>query len=153
LIPMVLGFIWYNPKVLGKAWMEASGMTEEKAKNANMALVFGLSFLFSFFLAFALQFLVIHQSGVTSLFYKQPINDPSTEMGALYKKIMDTLGTSYRTFKHGALHGTIGGFMIALPILATNAMFEGKGFKYIAINAGYWIICMALMGGLICAWM
>ncbi|MGZ3933009.1 MAG: DUF1761 domain-containing protein, partial [Bacteroidia bacterium] len=76
LIPMVLGFIWYNPKVLGKAWMEASGMTEEKAKNANMALVFGLSFLFSFFLAFALQFLVIHQSGVTSLFYKQPINDP-----------------------------------------------------------------------------
>ncbi|MGZ3933107.1 MAG: DUF1761 domain-containing protein, partial [Bacteroidia bacterium] len=85
--------------------------------------------------------------------YKQPINDPSTEMGALYKKIMDTLGTSYRTFKHGALHGTIGGFMIALPILATNAMFEGKGFKYIAINAGYWIICMALMGGLICAWM
>jgi hypothetical protein len=152
LIPMVMGFIWYNPKVFGKAWMAASGMTEEKAKSANMALIFGLSFIFSFIFAFGLQFMVIHQFHVTSLFYKQPIDDPNTEMGALYKKIMDLLGSSYRTFKHGSLHGTIGGIMVALPILATNAMFEGKGFKYIAINAGYWIVCMGIMGGILSAW-
>src|SRR6478735_6587269 len=96
LVPMALGFIWYNPKFLGKAWMEASGMTEEKAKNANMGLVFGLSFVFSFILAFGLQFMCIHQFHVGSLFYMQPINDPSTEAGALYKGVMDLLGTSYR---------------------------------------------------------
>jgi hypothetical protein len=37
-----------------------------------------------------------------------------------------------------------------LPILATNALFERKGFKYIAINAAYWIITLAVMGGIIC---
>lgn len=153
LVPMIMGFIWYNPKVLGTAWMEASGMTPEKAKNANMVLIFILSFVFSFILAFSIQFMTIHQFGVNSLFYKQPINDPGTEMGALYKHIMDALGTSYRTFKHGALHGTIGAITIVLPVIATGAMFEGKGFKYIAINAGYWIISMAIMGGIVCGWM
>jgi len=44
------------------------------------------------------------------------------------------------------------GILFALPILATNAMFERKSFKYIAINAGYWIITIGLMGGVISQW-
>ena len=44
------------------------------------------------------------------------------------------------------------GLFLALPILGTNALFERKGFKYIAVNAGYWILTIALMGGLLCAW-
>ena len=40
LIPMVVAMVWYNPKVFGNAWMKAAGMTEEKAKGANMFLVF-----------------------------------------------------------------------------------------------------------------
>jgi len=44
----VVGFIWYNPKVFGTIWMKESGMTEEKAKNGNMAKIFGLTFVFSF---------------------------------------------------------------------------------------------------------
>ena len=31
----IVGFIWYNPKVFGTAWMNETGMTEEKAKGAN----------------------------------------------------------------------------------------------------------------------
>ena len=148
-VPMVLGFIWYNPRVFGKAWMEATGMTPEKGKQSNMAVVFGVSFVMSFFLAFAIQFMVVHQYHVGSLFYKLPIDDAATPEGALYKQIMDLLGGSWRTFKHGALHGFIGGFMIALPIMCTNALFEQKGFKYIAVNAGYWIVAMTIMGGII----
>lgn len=155
LIPMALGFVWYNPKFLGKAWMEATGMTEEKAKNANMALVFGLSFVFALMFSFGLQFMAIHQYHITSAFfdYMGKIEDPNTAEGGIYKQVMDLVGTSHRTFRHGALHGTIGGIMIALPIMATNALFEGKGFKYIAINAGYWIIAMMLMCGILSAWM
>jgi hypothetical protein len=63
---------------------------------------------------------------------------------------MDTHGNNFRTFKHGLLHGSMSGILFVLPILAINAMFERKGFKYIAINAGYWIICLAIMGGIIC---
>lgn len=152
LVPLIIGMVWYNPKIgFGKAWMKASDMTDEKAKGTNMALVFGLTYIFSFFVAFALVFMTTHQHHVTSLFYLQPIQDPSTEMGALYKSIMDHLGNSYRTFKHGALHGTIGGIMTALPVIGINALFERKSFRYIAINSGYWIVSMGIMGGIVCA--
>ena len=46
-------------------------------------------------------------------------------------------------------HGFLGGLFIALPILCTNALFEQKGWKYIWINAGYWIVTMTIMGGII----
>ncbi|HWY11809.1 MAG TPA: DUF1761 domain-containing protein [Bacteroidia bacterium] len=151
LVPMVMGFIWYNPKVFGTAWMAATGMTPEKGKQANMPMVFIVSFILSFLLAFAIQFMTIHQYHVGSLFYKLPIDDAATPEGALYKQVMDLLGSSWRTFKHGALHGFIGGVMIALPIIATGSLFEQKGWKYIWINAGYWIVCMTIMGGIVCA--
>ncbi len=153
LVPMIMGFIWYNPKVLGNAWMQAAGLSEEKMKGANMAVIFGVSFILSFLLAFSIQFMVIHQYHFGSMLYKTSFQDPSTDIGAMYKAIMDHYGTSYRTFKHGALHGTIGGLFVATPIIATGALFERKGFKYIAINCGYWIICMAIMGGIVSAWM
>lgn len=155
IIPMALGMIWYNPKVLGTAWMNASGMTEEKAKTANMGLVFGLSFFFSFLLAFEMQFLVIHQYHITSAFfdYREQIKDVALPEGALFKQVMDLVGMGHRTFGHGALHGTIAGIAIALPITGVNALFEAKSMKYIFINAGYWIVSMALMGGVLSVWM
>ena len=41
LIPLAIGFIWYNQKVFGTAWMKEAGVTEEKMNNANMPLIFG----------------------------------------------------------------------------------------------------------------
>lgn len=154
-IPLIIGFFWYSPKMgFGKAWMAASGMTEEKAKGANMALTFGLTIVFSFFVAVILQMLVIHQAHVYSLLMSQPdSSDPNSEAAMMLAKFKTLFDTSYRTFKHGAFHGTIAGIMLAVPITAVSAMFERKSFKYVAINAGYWIVCMALMGGVLCAMM
>lgn len=151
LVPMVMGFIWYHQKVFGTAWMNVTGMTPEKAKQGNMAMVFGVSLVVSFLLAFFMQAMVIHQFHVASLFFKLPVDDPSTQEGALYKQVMDLLGGSWRTFKHGALHGFMGGLFIAFPIMCTNALFEQKGWKYIWINSGYWIVTMTIMGGIISA--
>jgi hypothetical protein len=151
LIPLITGFIWYNSKTFGNAWMKAADMTPEKAKGANMALVFGLTYLFSFLLAIALSPIVIHQYHLFSIVMGDPdMNNPSSELGMWLKGFYDKYGNNYRTFKHGTLHGSMTGIFIALPILAVNAMFERKGFKYVAINAGYWIVTMALMGGVIC---
>lgn len=151
LIPMIMGFIWYNPKVVGNAWMAEAGVTEEKMKGANMPLIFGLSYLFSFFLAFGLYFVVIHQAHIMSILIDEPgMKDAGSEISIYFTDFMSKYGNNFRTFKHGALHGTIAGFVIALPIIAVNAMFERKSVKYILINWGYWTICMALMGGVIC---
>lgn len=149
IIPMVMGFIWYNPKVFGKSRMNATGLTEDKMKGANMALIFTLSYIFSFMFAMYLYAgVVIHQNHIYSIF----ANDQSTEATAYVKDFMDKYGNNFRTFKHGAFHGVLLGLLLILPVVATNAMFERRGFKYIAINVGYWTVCAALMGGMICAY-
>ncbi len=153
LIPMVIGFIWYNPKVFGTAWMKASEMTPEKAKGANMGLVFGLAYLLSVFLSLALTTITIHQMAFFSIMSNDPnLMTPGSEGNTAFMGLMEKYGNNFRTFKHGALHGTIAAILIALPILGTNALFERKSFKYVAINVGYWMLTMALMGGLICAY-
>lgn len=151
-VPMIVGFIWYNPKTLGTAWMKAAEVSEDKMKGANMALIFGLSFVFAYLLAMAEQFMVIHQYHVYSIFQGDPtMSDPNSATSLMINDFMVKYGNNFRTFKHGALHGTIAGLFVALPIIGTNALFERKSFKYIFINAGYWTITLALMGGVICA--
>lgn len=150
LVPLLIGFIWYNPKVFGKAWMSAAGVTPESAKSANMPMILGLTTLLAFFLAVEMQFVVIHQFGVASLIGSQPdFANEGSESASLMKRITELYGHSHRTFSHGSFHGAIAGFLLALPIIGTNALYERKGFKYVAINAGYWIVCMSLMGGII----
>lgn len=141
---LVVGFIWYNPKVFGNAWMKAAGMTDEQIKGGNMAKIFGMALLFAFLLAMAMPAMVIHQMGVFSL--------AQGELGMLptYDAFLNDYGDAYRTFKHGAFHGILAGVFIALPILGTNALFERKSAKYILINSGYWIVTLAVMGAIIC---
>ena len=55
LIPLIMGFIWYGPMLFQKAWMKEMGFTEDSMKGANMALIFGLSYVLSFFIAMMLQ--------------------------------------------------------------------------------------------------
>lgn len=43
----VLGGAWYSPALFAKPWMRASGVTEEKAKSANMPMVFGIAFVWA----------------------------------------------------------------------------------------------------------
>ncbi len=122
IIPMITGFIWYGPMLFQNAWMKSIGMTEEKAKQGNMPVIFGLSFVMSFILAFFVAYLVRH--------------DPE----------------SLHPFVHGLMHGAMIGFFTAMPVLVTNSLFEQKSKANIFINVGYWIITIALMGGLLGAW-
>ncbi|MCW3125425.1 MAG: hypothetical protein JWO03_1083 [Bacteroidetes bacterium] len=157
LVPTIIGFIWYNPKVFGTAWMNAAGVTPESAKGMNMPVVFGVSLLLSFLLAASLVPMVLHQFGFFSMMMdeggKAALADHNSEIAKHAQFMMDTFGHSFHTFKHGALHGTILGIFTILPVIATGAMFERKGFKYIAINAGYWIVSLAIMGAIICHFM
>lgn len=151
LIPLVIGFIWYNPKVLGTIWMKESGMTEEKAQGANMPLIFGVTFILSFLAALGLNSAVIHQTHVFSILLNEPgFFEPGSEINTYYTDFMTKYGNNFRTFRHGVIHGGILGFLIALPVLGVNALFERKSFKYIALNVCYWIVCFMLMGGVIC---
>ena len=133
--------------------MRVAEMTEEKMEGANMALIFGLSYVFSVLLAAGLFFIVVHQAHIMSILVNEPgISDPNSDISQWYTEFMKEHGDNFRTFKHGMFHGAIGGILYALPILGVNALFERKGFTYIAINVGFWIVCMTIMGGIMCAW-
>lgn len=149
--PMVVGAIWYNPNVFGNAWMKSVPITQEQIEGANMAVIFGVAYLFSLMISFAITGFVIHQSAFESITFAE------MEDGKLPEETQAWLDDAqarfegvHRSFGHGALHGAIMGVVFALPVLGTNALFERKKWKYILINAGYWIVSLAVMGGIIC---
>jgi len=147
LIPMVIGAIWYHPKVMGTTWMKASGVTEEQAQSGNMVLIFGLAYLFSFFLAFAINGLAIHQIGMFQLLGAEAVG---SEAHTYLTGFMEKYGEMHRSFGHGALHGGIAAIIFALPLVGIVSLFERRGGKYILVHFGYWFIAMTLMGGVIC---
>jgi hypothetical protein len=156
LVPLIVGFFWYNPKVFGLVWMKAADMTEEKAKGANMGMIFGVTILLSFFLVGAVAPFVIHQTHLFSIFKDEPgflTQDANAKTFKLFSSLMNDYGTHFRSFKHGALHGFLAGIVFVLPVLGVNALFERRSYKYILVNVGYWTVTLSLMGGILCAFL
>lgn len=151
LVPMIVGFIYYNPKLLGTVWMNEAGMTEEKMQGGNMVKMLLLSFVCAFLFSVFLFVLTVHQTDVYSLYANEAGFgvEGSAVMNRL-DSLMLEVGDRFRTFGHGSFHGVIIGLLFVVPILGTNAIFERKSFKYVAVNGGYWIITLALMGGILC---
>ena len=72
IVPLLIGAIWYNPSVLGTAWMKASGMTEEKMKTGNIAVIFGVTLILSFMIAFTVNGMVTHEVAAQQLAFTNP---------------------------------------------------------------------------------
>ncbi|MEM9501638.1 MAG: DUF1761 domain-containing protein [Pseudomonadota bacterium] len=49
----VVGAIWYGV-IFGKAWQKAASMSDEDIQSGNMAVIFGLTFLFEMLIAMVL---------------------------------------------------------------------------------------------------
>lgn len=149
LVPLLVGMVWYNPKVLGTAWMQACGFTEEQMNNmdkSGMWKTFLFVYIFSLLGSFVFMFLCIHQTGAYGM-----IGGGITEATLpSFQAFINDYGTAFRTFKHGALHGGMSGFMLSLFMVGTGALFEMKSWKYIFIHVGYFTVCGILMGGLVC---
>lgn len=151
LIPLLVGFIWYNPKVFGNAWMRAAGLTEEKMKSGNMAVIFIATYVLGCLISLMMMAVVIHQAHFLSVFQGvDGLDDPNSEVSRYIADFMAKYGNNFRTFKHGVLHGVITAVLFITPIISINALFERRGFRYIALHAGFWIISLALIGGMIC---
>ncbi|GAA4150231.1 DUF1761 domain-containing protein [Chryseobacterium ginsenosidimutans] len=146
LVPLIMGFIWYHPKVFGKAWMQEVGLTEEKMKG-SMIGVFVFSVILSGLMALFLQFVTIHQFGALGMVGGDEMNANDS-----YHAFMKDYGMAYRSFGHGALHSFMAGFLFVFPLTAINAMFERKSWKYTMINSAYWTVTITIMGGIICGW-
>lgn len=124
LIPMVLGMVWFHPKVLGDMWMKGANLKPEDAQGANMPLLMGVGFVMALIIASFLKSYAIFHEG-------------------------DTNGVG---FTHGAFHGATLGLMLGIPTLISATIWERKSLTYYLIQISYWLVTYALMGGLIFAW-
>jgi hypothetical protein len=115
LIPMVLGFVWYHPKVFGAAWMKSLGMTEEKLKEGNMAVTMGLATIISIIIAWKL-------------------NEWSSHVQP-----------NMSQFVHGFYHGAMGFGLPAGLVLVSNSLFQRHSWTNILINVIYWVLALGLM--------
>lgn len=149
IVTLVVGFIWYSPKVFGTIWMKENNLTQEELRKGNMLKIFGLTYVFSLMITMTLMSLTIHQSGAVGMVGGPPMLADAKPSFAAF---MADYGMAYRTFKHGALHGFISGLFFAFPIIGINGLFERKSWKYIFIHTGYWLITLTLMGGIICGY-
>lgn len=49
----VVGALWYGV-IFGKAWQKAAGLSDDQVQSGNMAVIFGLTFLFEVLIAMVL---------------------------------------------------------------------------------------------------
>jgi hypothetical protein len=116
LIPMVIGYVWYHPKVLGGPWMKSLGFTEDSLKQGNMGLIFGVSVLCAMVISWRMNAYSGH-----------------TEPGM-------------SQFVHGFFHGAYSmGLPAALELIA-NGLFQRNAVTNLIINAAYWVVALGLMG-------
>ncbi len=125
LTPMIVGFIWYHPKVLGGVWMKANGLTEDDLKGRNMGLIFGGALALAFMLAL---FLMLNVTG------------------------FGQEDERFHTFKHGLGHGLLLTFLVVLPLFGTNALFEKRSWSWLLVNVGYWWLTLSIALGILSAW-
>lgn len=122
LASFVIGSLWYSPILFGKGWQKALGNSEEDIKGANMVLIFGASFVLMFIMAFGL-----------ALFEQGHNNTESTWLS-------------------GLSHGLFVAIFFVSTSYGVNMLYQRKPFKLWAIDAGYQIVLLGLMGLIIGAW-
>lgn len=149
LVPMIIGFIWYNPKVFGNAWMQSAGMTDEKVKSGNMPVIFGVSFVMAFLFGLAYKILADHGT-MFEAFFRPVVEhgmgiDATSAFGSELKGHADAYVARYSSWTHGLAHSIVISVVVILPITITNALFERKSFKYMMVNFGYWAVTTAVM--------
>ena len=115
---MVLGFVWYHPKLFGTPWMNSLGYTEDDLRQGNLPLIYGLGLLLSAFISYRIYQYGGHQEEGMS------------------------------QFVHGFYHGAVSAGWVAIPVLALNSIFERRSFTNVLINVGYWFLALGLIGGI-----
>ncbi len=117
----VLGGIWYGP-LFGKRWQALNGLSDEQIAGGNTAMIFGVSFLLTFVVAFALAILV----GSPLL---QEVN-----------------------LVNGIILGLEVSVLFVATSMGINYLFALKPFSLWLVDCGYLVLMFAVMGAILGAW-
>jgi hypothetical protein len=118
---MVVGFVYYSPYVAGKPWMKLMGITPDniKQRQSEMMKLYGISFVLALVTAFVLS----HVITMSQTYFPEYTRLTSGIMSAFWMWL---------------------GFV--MPVQLTDVLFGGKVLKLFAINTGYQLITLLVMG-------
>lgn len=123
---IVLGFLWYGP-IVGKPWMKLMGYTKEsmqKEMSAGMGKTYALMTLGALIVAYVFAH--------------------TTEFAMTYTKTFGVTG--------GLMSGFWTWLGFAMPIQLEAVLWEKKPWKLFAINTGYRLVSLLIMGVIIALW-
>ncbi|MFZ2886219.1 MAG: DUF1761 domain-containing protein [Minisyncoccia bacterium] len=112
---VILGMIWYNPKVFGTAWMACVGMSPEQAEKGKRRM--WLSAFFAVLAAMVAAYVMNHFGIAWGVF---------DWIGGVELAFWCWLG-------------------FVAPTMLGMVLWEMKPFKYYAIVAGYWLVSFIMM--------
>jgi len=118
----VLGALWYSPVLFGKRWQKEVGLSEETLKKANMAVIFGTSFLIMLFMVWALNFVINSHKA----------EDVSLAMGLTY--------------------GLFSGFFFSMLTIGINYLYQRKSIVLWLIDGIYVVLGLGIAGMILGAW-
>lgn len=121
--PMILGALWYSPILFGTIWMKAAGLSPDMAKNMTVRSMLTL-YGGQLVLALLMAYVLAH---------------------------FIVLGVAF-DFIGGAMIGFWLWLGFVVPVMGGPLLWEQKSWKYFAISAGFQLVSLALMGGILAAW-
>jgi|ERR1700733_1417092 uncharacterized protein DUF1761 len=123
----VLGAIWYSPALFAKPWMELLGIKKGEGKQSGLILGMVASFIGDLVLSFILAHIIIWANAF-----------------------------GFATSAFGFANGGVLGVLIWIGFIAApnlpQGIYERRPFKLFAINGGYWLVGLFIVGGLLAAW-
>lgn len=148
-IPLILGYCWYHPKVLGSKLAQINGEKPIPKKSIQQIV---LIYLFGIALAYILTLMSVHQTAIFQLFFMDPeLADSNSEYNRFIQDFLTKYGSRHRSFGHGMIHGAEAGLMFGLALLGITTLIQGKSLKRIWIHLFFWVLCCSLVAGTTCA--
>lgn len=117
-----LGALWYSPLLFSKRWQKEVGLSDEKLKNANMAVIFGTSFLIMLFMVWALNYV---------------INSHKAENVSL------GMGLHYGLFT---------GFFFSMLTMGINYLYQRRSIILWLIDGVYVVLGLGIAGMILGSW-
>jgi hypothetical protein len=121
---MIIGSLWYGP-LFGKLWMEGMGGPGQM-KSPSMGSLYVQQFIASLIMAFV----VAHITWAFGMALTPAMSDVAT---GLQTGLWLWLG-------------------FAVPFKYGESLWTGKKFKYVAVDLGYWLVVLLVMGIILTVW-
>jgi hypothetical protein len=119
---MVVGYIWYGP-LFGKMWMEGRGMDPNNRGGMGQGQSMAGLYIQQFIAALIMAYVFAHVF---------------TGMNIALDRAIDLWA--------GIQTGFFLWLGFALPIKYADSLWSAKKFKYVAIDLGYWLVVLVVMG-------